>query len=171
MQKVIGATDDQRIFLTRMSNGQGTTDVTIQNRTNSAYKVFDSGQLLSEALQTGTMFGRYERTAKGCMRLVQKHKISPLAPQNGTPLLARDLAGAPHLRYVLAGHEVKWSEAPNGGYQQFGSAIYNSRLEIVSGTLHEALGGDYVWHYIAAVPARHPQHDFAAPATPARQSQ
>ncbi len=160
VQKVIRATDDQRIFLTRMSDGHGTTDVTIQNRTNSAYEVFDSGKLFSEALQTGTTFRRYESTATGCMRLMQKHKISPLGPQKSTPLLV----AAPHLRYVLARHEVKWSEAPIGGYQQFGSAVYNSRLEIVSGTLHEALGGEYVWHYTQEYPRSIPQHDFAAPA-------
>ena len=160
MQKVMRATDDQRIFVTRMSNGHGATDVTIQNRTNSAYEVFDSGHLFSEALQTGTVFRRYESTARGCMRLMQKHKISPLPPQHGTPFLYT----APNVRYVLAGHELKWSEAPMGGYQQFGSAIYNSRLEIVSGTLHEALGGDYVWHYTQAYPRSIPQHDFALPA-------
>jgi hypothetical protein len=94
------------------------------------------------------------------VRLEQAKRMRPLTSQsNNTPFLWI----APGLRYVLGKDEVQWSEAPIYGYKTFGSAIYNNRLRIISGTLHEDLGGNFVWHFTQKYPSAIPQQAFAHP--------
>jgi fructose-specific phosphotransferase system component IIB len=55
VQKVINATDKALVFETRLSNGHGVVDVTIQDRVDSASEVFSKWS----AAQRGTA-GRHE---------------------------------------------------------------------------------------------------------------
>lgn len=130
--------------------------MTIQNRTDSVYDTESDGQLQTESLQVGSSFSRYV-LSKNCLRLVEKARIKPLsASANRTPLLPEPQSG---LHYTLTGNVLHWSI----GHISFGSAKYNRKFQIVSGTLNEPLGGAYTYRFTQSYPSELPQSDFAAP--------
>jgi hypothetical protein len=159
-RRAITVTDAQLVFKTTVANGRGVVDVTFQNRTASSYDVESHGRLESQALQVGRRFVRYIRSTT-CFRLVETKRVAPLSPSsNRTPLLPQPQPG---LHYARTANGIRWSETISG-HTSFGSANFNGRFQIISGTLHEEFGGDYTWHFAQSYPSAIPRRDLAAPA-------
>lgn len=161
VEKVNHATDAQLVFDQRLANGHGAVDVTLQNRTSYAYEVLLNGRLWTEYLQVRSKAVRYE-LSKSCFTVTRGLKIMPISLKTNDP--APFAGWQPGGRYTLSPDGFRWSSYTTDG--RLTSSVYvryNSRFEVVSGTVFEPLGGRYPYQLTQSYPSTIPESEFAAP--------